>query len=465
MRINHEKLSARLFEAFTKKFSKSRALHDRAKRVLIDGGSHAIRLSEPFPPRISEAEGAYVTTEDGIRLLDFWQGHHANLLGHNPRVITEPLSDFFRSGAGLQTGFTDELQIECAELLCSATGAEAVRFTTSGSLATMYATLLARAYTKREMVMKIGGGWHGAQPWGLKGIDFHGSKRIFNEVDTAGLPSIFDEEVLVTSFNDTEMLEDHFKRRGDKIACFILEPFIGAGGFIPAAKEYIRRARELTEKYGSILIFDEVIDGFRFCAGSIGKIYDVTPDLAAYGKIIGGGMPVSAVAGKRNILELVAKDGDSKVRFSGGTFSGHPSSMLAAKLMMRYCLENGSSIYPKIGMLGERARRGAEQAFHDEGIYAYCTGGDGGILPGSSLGMIFFPCNEGEEIINPEAGRDASQCDTILSGGLLQTALLLEGVHVVHGFGSVSTAHGEEEIESFIEACRRTAHLFAEYSY
>lgn len=463
MNINHAKCADYLYEAYRKKYPKSAELQQRAKKVLIDGGSHAIRLSEPYAPRIVRANGAEVVSADGNTILDFWQGHHANILGHNPAILTDTLAEFFASGSGLQTGFTDELQIECGEILCRAAGLEAVRFTTSGSLATMYATILARAYTGRNMVMKVGGGWHGAQPWGLKGIDYHGLKSIFNEVDTAGLPTTFADEVLVTGFNNSEMLKKQFDRHGNSIACFILEPFIGAGGFIAADPEYLQLARELTAKYGAVLIFDEVIDGFRFCPGSIGTLYGVRPDLAAYGKIIGGGMPLSAVAGRSDILSLAGKPGGRKVRFSGGTYSGHPASLLAAKTMMNYLLSHREEVYPKINRLGEAARGGIEDAFREEGLYAYCTGRGNGAVQGSSLGMVFFPCREGEEISRPEAGRNEEICDTYLSESLLQTALLLEDVHVVHGFGSISAAHSDEDVQKLTEACRKTARLFARF--
>ena len=168
----HVRLVESLARAYAVHSPKSAVLNERARRTQVDGGSHALRLIEPFPPRIVRARGAWVDDEDGHRILDFWQGHTANILGHNPDVITSALSGAFAGGFGLQTGFTDRLQVETAEILCRQTGAERARFTTSGTLATMYAILLARAFTRREVVMKVGGGWHGGHPWGLKGVRF-----------------------------------------------------------------------------------------------------------------------------------------------------------------------------------------------------------------------------------------------------------------------------------------------------
>ncbi|NIV28994.1 MAG: aminotransferase class III-fold pyridoxal phosphate-dependent enzyme, partial [Anaerolineae bacterium] len=257
------RLLVELAEAYAQHAPQSAALNEQAKGRLLDGGSHALRLIEPFPPRIVAAQGGWLKDEDGHDILDFWQGHLANILGHNPEIVTSVLAQAFEERLGLQTGFPDRLQVECAEILCRQTGAERVRFTTSGSLATMYATLLSRAFTERDVVMKVGGGWHGAQPWGLKGVGFEAQAGIgFQHVDTEGLPSTLTDKVVVTGFNDPGLLRDHFRQYGDRLACFIVEPFIGAGGIIPATREYLQTARELAHQYGVVLIFDEVIAGF-----------------------------------------------------------------------------------------------------------------------------------------------------------------------------------------------------------
>lgn len=252
---DHTRLLADLAAAYAQHFPKSAALNEIAKKYQVDGGSHALRLIQPFPPRIVAAQGAWIKDEDGHDILDFWQGHLGNILGHNPQVITSALSRAFEEGFGLLTGFTDRLQVECAEILCQQTGAERVRFTTSGALATMYAILLARGFTGRNLVMKVGGGWHGAQPWGFKGISFHAnSDHGFEWVETQGLPPALTDEVVITRFNDPDVLRDQFRQYGDRLACFIVEPFVAAGGVMPATREYLQAARELTHQYGVVLI-------------------------------------------------------------------------------------------------------------------------------------------------------------------------------------------------------------------
>ncbi len=463
---DHGKLLAALAAEYERRSPRSAALQREALARLVDGGSHTLRLIRPFPPRIASARGAYVVDEDGHRILDFWQGHHANVLGHNPEVVTRALADGFASGFGLQTGFTDRLQVETAELLCARTGADKVRFTSSGSLATMYAVLLARASTGRDLVMKVGGGWHGAQPWGLVGVDFHGGAPRagrrggqedpgFRQPESRGLPPAVAGEVVVTRFNDTAMLAEQFRRHGKKIACFIVEPFLGSAGCLPATREFAAAARELTRAHGALLIFDEVIAGFRFRAGSLAGLLGVQPDLSTFAKIMGGGMPVAAVAGSADVLALAGRGGG--VKFSGGTYSCHPASLLASKTMMGWLAGHEADVYPRINALGEKARRAVEGALRAEGLFARCTGDPNDAVPGSSMGAVHFPLDPSTACDTPEQTRNPEVCDVELSDTVLQLALLLEDVHVMHGLGSVSAAHTEADIERLAEATGRAA--------
>jgi glutamate-1-semialdehyde 2,1-aminomutase len=457
-------LLADLAEAYARYAPRSKALNERAQSVLVDGGSHTVRLRQPFPPRVLSVQGAWVTDEDGHQILDFWQGHLVNILGHNPPTLTSVLARAYESGFGLQTGFTDRLQIETAELLCQQTGSEQVRFTTSGTLATMYAILLARAYTGRTLVMKVGAGWHGAQPWALKGVGFNTEGGDgFQRVESEGVPASVTDKVIVTDYNHPDKLQDHFREYGDQLACFIVEPFLGAGGCVPATLEYLQAARELADHYGVVLIFDEVISAFRFRAGSAAELYGVRPDLATYGKIIGGGMPVAAVAGRARIMELVGRQGGSKVKFSGGTYSAHPASLLAAKTLLAYLVDHEEEIYPRLADLGAGARRAIEMAFADEGIYACCTGHRSEVLPGSSIFMVHFPYRVDACLEGPQDWHNPSVCDVALRRLVVDLALLLEDLFLVHGHGAVSTAHTQSDLELLAEGCRRAAQRIKPY--
>ena len=464
MTRNHAPFLADLATDYKRHAPQSAALNERALQHLIDGGSHAVRLKSPFPPRIVSAQGAWLQDEDGHHILDFWQGHLANILGHNPEVVTSVLADAFQNRHGLQSGMTDRLQMEAAEMICRQTGQERVRFTTSGSLATMYAMMLSRAFTERDLVLKIGGGWHGAQPWALKGVRYKtGAGGGYQHIESAGLPATVTDEVLVTSYNDIDQLREQFAKFGDRIACFLVEPFMGAGGLMAAAPEFLQTARELTHQHGALLIHDEVISGFRFRAGDVSGLYGVKPDLLTLGKIIGGGMPVAAVAGRSDVMELAGQAGGNRVKFSGGTYSGHPSSFIAANAMLTYLVQHEKEIYTALSQRGEQIRKIVVSAFREEGIYACSTGGGNEVLPGSSLWMVHFPYCEDTKLDKPENVFDPAICDTILSHQVMDLGLLLENVHVMAGHGGISTAHTEKDLEVFDQACRSLAHRVCQY--
>jgi glutamate-1-semialdehyde 2,1-aminomutase len=448
---DHTRLLKEMAEEYSRYSPTSEKLHTRAKSSMVDGGSHALRLNKPFPPRIISANGAKLTDADRHVIIDFWQGHFGNILGHNPAVITDSLQNYFAGGSGLQTGFADELQIEAAEVLCQQTGSERARFTTSGSLATMYAIMLARSFTGRELVMKISGGWHGGHPWGLKGVKFDAGPG-YDHLEGEGFPQVIGEQVVQTRFNDTQMLADHFKQYGERLACVIMEPVAGNGGFIPGTREYLQTARKLADQYGVVLIFDEVIAGFRFRAGNVGKLYGVQPDLATFGKIIGGGMPVAAVGGRKDVMEMAGSSTSQRVRFSGGTYSGHPSSMLAAKTMMNYLVQNETKLYPRLASLGKLARERFTQALASEGVHTMSTGFNKD-LPDSSLFILHFPSQAGHQITCPEDANDPSLCDTVLRKEVVKLGLLLQDVNMTEGKGAVSYAHTEEDLDKVSNAC------------
>jgi|WetSurMetagenome_2_1015567.scaffolds.fasta_scaffold34956_2 glutamate-1-semialdehyde 2,1-aminomutase len=451
-------LLAELSEALSERFPCSAALQRDACRFLVDGGSHSIRLMKPFPPRIVAARGGRVRDEDGHELLDFWQGHMANVLGHNPEVVTAELARSFAAGFGLQAGLMDRLQVEVAEILCRQTGAERVRLTTSGTLAGMYGVLLARAFTGRDLVLKVGGGWHGAHPWSLRGFRYHPEAGVgFGAVDTDGLPAKFTDDVIVTAFNDPQDLADVFEIYGDRLACFVVEPVIGAGGMIPATREYLQSARRLTHRHGALLIVDEVITGFRFRAGNVAPLYGIEGDLAVYAKAIGGGMPVAALAGRDDVMSLAGRARGNRVAVQGGTFCEHPASLLAAKVFMSYLVEHEAEVYGSLAELGGKMRDAMTAGFADEGVLAVCTGDSSDLPAGSSLGMVSFPYDESSALVRPEDVFDPAVCDVELRTEVLGAAMLLEGVHLVQGHGSAATAHTDEDMERLRDACRAVA--------
>jgi glutamate-1-semialdehyde 2,1-aminomutase len=437
---------------------RSARYHEKALSYLVDGGSHSIRLYQPFSPQIVNSQGSQVIDSDNHRVLDFWQGHHANILGHNPPLIIQALLELYKSKKGLQTGFCDCSQADVAQIICRQTNHDRVRFTTSGTLATMYAIFLSKAYTKRDLVLKVGGGWHGGHPWGLVGIDYHRENaRGYQGIDSAGIPSSMAKEVVLTRFNDPEALRECFQKHGDKIACFILEPVVGSGGFIPASQEYMITARKLTHNYGTLLILDEVIAGFRFQASDAGSLYGIRPDISTFGKIIGGGMPVSAVAGRADIMELASTNmhSSNRVKFSGGTFSGHPACFVAARECLEYLIQNQDTVYSRLTQISRGMRQMLKSVFSEEGILAHATGCGHSVVTDSSLAMLIFPYSEKTQFVSPEDVWDSEKSNVVLREKIWKLALLLENVHVFHGFGSISFAHDEEDISRMENAIRK----------
>lgn len=458
-----DKLRARLVREYEAKTPRSRALFRRAGKVMVAGGSHTIRLWRPYPFSTAAAEGPCVRDLDGNAYIDYWQGHYANILGHNPRVVRRGMAAALARGT-LHTGFEAGAQIELAETLVRGLGGRGtrVRFTTSGTLATMYAVMMAQGLTGRDLVLKVGGGWHGASPYLLKGVKYRRDQG-FEGRESAGLLDDIVRRTLVTRYNDVDDLERVMAEHGDRVACFIVEPYLGVGGFLAASRAYLETARRLTRKHGALLIFDEIISGYRFCPGGVQTLYGLRPDLTTMGKIIGGGHAVAAVAGPGEIMDECehGRDGGGRVYFEGGTFSAHAEYMKAGLIMLGQLAARAGTVYPRIGALGERLRRGIEAAFAKEGMAVRATGDGNDVVPGSSLFMVHFPLRAGVAYDRPEDIHDPDRSDIPMREDLLKLALLVNGINVVHGGGAISAAHGPKEIEATIAAYAAAARLFA----
>lgn len=461
--IDKKSLYEELEKSYFLKHKKSKKIFREASQYLIRGGSHNLRLFPPFPFYDVRSKGSRVTDADGNTYVDFWQGHFANILGHNPDVVLRGLIEYFQKGQGLETGFPGDRQKELAELILNRIHADKIRFTTSGTLASMYAVMLALAYTRRATVMKVRGGWHGSQPFALKGITVF--RKGLNQIESAGLPSGIHSKILTTKFNDIEDLEEKFRRRGERIACLLIEPFIGAGGFIFGEKEYLLKARELTTKYGALLIFDEVVSGFRFHAGGVQNLYGIKPDISIFGKAIGGGMPVSAVAGKEDVMVLCGPEAeeDRRVKFEGGTFSAHPACIMAGVFYIKHLIENEKEIYPRMGRLAQKVRKEIEEIFSAFNFLVRCTGDGGKITKNSSLVGVHFLHENINRVTSPEQVWNPSICDGELREKIFKLAMLEEGFNIFHGFGALSAAHTDNEIQSSLDAVERIARKWSKF--
>ncbi|MEM4656331.1 MAG: aspartate aminotransferase family protein [Acidilobaceae archaeon] len=360
----------REFEAkFIDRTPGSRALFERASRVLPGGVTYAIRYFKPYPIYIERADGSKIWDVDGNTYIDFWMGHGANILGHAPRFIIDTIRE--ASLKGLHLGFENPYAVEYAELLAKIIpSVELLRFTNSGTEANMYAARLARAYTRRRYIVKIEGGWHGGYDSLHTGVT-----PPFTGPESAGLPEDFIKYTLVVPFNNIEYLEDTLRKY--PVAAVFIEPVIGAGGCIEPIEGYLKSVREITERYGSLLVFDEVITGFRLALGGAQEYFNIKPDITVLGKIIGGGYPgAGAFGGIREVMELVdhIKYPDPRSRaFHGGTFVGNLITITAGYTVVKY-LSNNKSLYEKAENLWTIAARRIDKICEEHDRLCWVTG-------------------------------------------------------------------------------------------
>jgi glutamate-1-semialdehyde 2,1-aminomutase len=462
--MTKKELKQDLINGYKAKNPQSFKLFKENTDCLIKGGSHNARLFSPFPFYDALCSGSTVKDIDGNTYIDFWQGHFANILGHNSEPVLSVLIQYIKNGGGLQTGFPGTHQGELARLILKCIGADMIRFTTSGTLATMYAIMLARAFTGKDLVLKVGGGWHGSHPFALKGIFIY--DKGFSHLESRGLLPETDKIIHIIRFNDINDLETKFKEHGDQISCFIIEACIGVGGFILASKEYLKRARELCASYGALLIIDEVISGFRFHPGGVQSLYGIKPDLTVLGKAIGGGMPVSAVCGREDVMSLCSPDNDPEetVKFNGGTYSAHPASMLAGYTFLTYLREHAEEIYPRIGRMGKKAREGIEEIFNTYGFNVKCTGYPDSVIESSSLLGVHFLKDTLDRIDSPDQAWNPEICDIELKEEIFKLEMLKEGFHIMHGFGGIVAAHTEKELQASLDAVERIARRWKKYN-
>lgn len=358
--------------------SRSRQLFGIAKQYLPGGVTYSIRYFEPYPFYVHRAYGQKLVDVDGNEYIDYWIGHGAKLMGHNYPPVIQAISRQIEYG--IHVGLPHEWEIRLAEQISRMVpGIRKVRFTNSGTEANMYAVRLARAYTKRTAIVKFEGNWHG-------GYDaLHIAVAPPYDKIYAGLTPGALKDTIVLPYNDLEAVEK--TARKIEIAGMIVEPVAGAGGMIPAEREFLKGLREISDKTGALLIFDEVITGFRLSPGGAQKIYDVIPDITTLGKIVGGGeFAVGAFGGRDEFMELLDQ---TKYReyhervFQGGTFSANMLMCVAGSTLLSE-LERRPEIYDHINTLGEKLRKNIGEIFEKHGL-GYTTG------IGSLVGIHFTP--------------------------------------------------------------------------
>ena len=353
-------------EKYIAKTQKSKALYEKAQIFLPAGVSYGIRYFKPYPFYTVKAKGSKLYDVDGNEYVDYWMGHGAHILGHNPPEVLETVKKQIEKGTHF--GTAQEIEVKLAEQIAKMVPtAEMTRFTNSGTEANMYAVRLARAYTGRSKVLKFEGGWHGGYDTLHKGV-----KCPFEIPESAGLTEGALQDTLLAPFNDLEGVRE--KLRDSTVAAVIVEPVLGSGGCIPAEKEFLKGLREICDEKGVMLIFDEVITGFRLAPGGGQQYYNVLPDITTFGKILGGGFPVGAFCGRREIMERLDTIAYERPRcsFHGGTFCANPVTMAAGLATLRL-LEDGS-IIARLNRTGEKVREKLKGIFESREVDVQVTG-------------------------------------------------------------------------------------------
>ncbi|MGB9134994.1 MAG: aspartate aminotransferase family protein [Candidatus Bathyarchaeia archaeon] len=408
---------------------KSKLLYERAKKVLPAGVSYFIRYFEPYPFYVDWAKGSRIRDVDGNVYVDFWMGHYTHILGHSPPSIVEAVKRQVEQGT--HYGVCHELEVSFAEQVVKMVPcAELVRFCNSGTEAAMYATRLVRAFTGRSGVVKFGGGWHG-------GYDaLHCAvKPPFDAPESSGITAGALKDTVVAPFNDLEGTEQKIK--GLDVAAVIVEPVLGSAGCIPAKKDFLKGLRELCNEKSALLIFDEVITGFRLAPGGAQQYYGVVPDVSLLGKILGGGFPVGAVVGRRDVMERIDALLYEKpqLSFHGGTFTANPVTLSAGMEMLR-ALEDGRVIRG-LNVEGERVQKRLEDVFERGKIHARVN----------RAGSLFHVHFAKEDVTSPEA---ASRADRRRLAEY-HLALAENGVFFLSGkTGAISNAHSREDLEKLV---------------
>ncbi|BAB59776.1 glutamate-1-semialdehyde 2,1-aminomutase [Thermoplasma volcanium GSS1] len=319
----------------------SKELFELAAKLFPMGVNSPVRYFKDYPFYVKEGKGSTILDVDGNKYIDYCLGYGPLILGHSDPDVTRAVIE--QAEKGLLFGEPSENEIKLAEMIKETSkNIEMMRFTNSGTEATMHAIRLARAITGRKLIVKMEGGFHGAHDYSL--IKSGSGTLTFGSPSSPGIPDEVAQTVIVGKYNDENNIKEIFQKYGDKIAAVITEPIMGNAGVILPKQGFLEFLRDITQKHGSLLIFDEVITGYRFAFSPFQDIMRIDPDITTMGKIIGGGLPIGLFGGSEEIMKNISPSGNV---YEAGTFSGNPMSMAAGYAAMEKLSKQDYSILKK----------------------------------------------------------------------------------------------------------------------
>ncbi len=418
----------------TRTLTKSLEFQRRAERYLpggVDSPVRAFRAVGGAPPFLVRAEGAYLWDADGNRYLDYFGSWGPMILGHAYPPVVEAIQRAAANGASF--GASTPTEGELAEMIVSAVPSiEKLRFVSSGTEATMSAIRVARAFTNRKYIIKFEGCYHGHSDGLL--VKAGSGVATFGIPGSAGVPEEIVHFTLALPFNNVAAVEAAFAAHKDEIACVIVEPVVGNMGCVPPAPGYLAALRKITADAGTILIFDEVMTGFRVALGGAQGLYGITPDMTTLGKIIGGGLPCGAFGGRAEIMDLLAPLGPV---YQAGTLSGNPLAMAAGIATVGELVRRENEIYPQLERVSAAVANGVAAEAKAAGIPVVTN------RIGSMFTWFFTK--------TPVTDWDAAATSDTALFGKFHRAMLEAGVWLPPSqFEAmfVGTAHGEAEVEA-----------------
>ena len=423
-----------------RKLEQSRRLQKRAEQMIPGGVNSPVRAFRAVggdPPFIVRGQGSHLWDADGNQYIDYIGSWGPQILGHAAPQVVDAIISATRNGTSF--GASTPTEADLAELVISAfPHVQRVRFVSSGTEATMSAIRLARAYTQRKYIVKFEGCYHGHADALL--VKAGSGVATLGIPGSAGVPEEFTQYTLALAYHNMDALEEAFNKFKNQIACVIVEPVVGNMGCVPPAPGYLEAVRAVTSRNGTILIFDEVMTGFRVAFGGAQELYAIRPDLTTMGKIIGGGLPVGAYGGPAEIMELVAPLGPM---YQAGTLSGNPLAMAAGCVTLRYLREH-KEIYDQIDKRSGELVAGVAAAAKEAGVPMTYN------RAGSMFTWFFTPAPVTD-------WTSASKSDTEAFGRFFRS-MLDNGVYLPPSqfeAAFLSAAHTEEDVRRTIAAAKQ----------